>query len=79
VQERIDKVREHHQKVESNVCDLIMFSEWEELLEGIDGFSLILFLYWPRRCNPALFPRRERGTLWACVCLCSIRMEWEGR
>ena len=52
LQERIDKVREHHQKVESNVCDLIIFSEWEELLEGIEGFSHILVLYWPHLVEP---------------------------
>jgi tRNA-Thr(GGU) m(6)t(6)A37 methyltransferase TsaA len=52
LRERIDKVREYHQKAESTVCELAIFPEWEELLEGIEGFSHILVLYWPHLIEP---------------------------
>jgi tRNA-Thr(GGU) m(6)t(6)A37 methyltransferase TsaA len=52
LQERMEKVREHHQKVGRTVCELIIFAQWEELLDGIDGFSHILVLYWPHLIEP---------------------------
>jgi tRNA-Thr(GGU) m(6)t(6)A37 methyltransferase TsaA len=52
LKERMEKVREYHQKVKDNVCDLAIFPEWEELLEGIEGFSHILVLYWPHLIEP---------------------------
>jgi tRNA (adenine37-N6)-methyltransferase len=51
-EERNDQDREFRRKVQDNVCELIIFSEWEELLEGIEGFSHILVLYWPHLIDP---------------------------
>ena len=57
LQERMDMVREHHRKVQSGTCELIVFDPWEQLLDGIDGFSHILVIYWPHLIDP------ERRTL----------------
>ncbi|MBW1894665.1 MAG: tRNA (N6-threonylcarbamoyladenosine(37)-N6)-methyltransferase TrmO [Deltaproteobacteria bacterium] len=50
--EQMDKIREYHQKVKHVVCEIIIFSKWEELLDGIEGFSHILVLYWPHLIDP---------------------------
>jgi tRNA-Thr(GGU) m(6)t(6)A37 methyltransferase TsaA len=52
LQERLEKIREYHQKVENNICELLIFPQWAELLDGIDGFSHILVLYWPHLIDP---------------------------
>ena len=52
LKERMEKVREYHQKVMDAVCELFIFPEWEELLQGIEGFSHILVLYWPHLIDP---------------------------
>ena len=52
LQERMEKIREYHKRVENNVCELFIFSQWAELLDGIEGFSHILVLYWPHLINP---------------------------
>jgi len=52
LKERLEKARENHQKVMNAVCELIIFPQWEELLEGIEGFSNILVLYWPHLVEP---------------------------
>ncbi len=49
---RKEKVREHHEKVEKNICELFIFSQWEELLDGVEGFSHILVLFWPHLIDP---------------------------
>jgi tRNA-Thr(GGU) m(6)t(6)A37 methyltransferase TsaA len=50
--ERMEKARENHQKVMNAVCELIIFPQWEDLLEGIEGFSHIFVLYWPHLIDP---------------------------
>jgi len=52
LKDRLEKARENHQKVMNAVCELILFPQWEELLEGIEGFSHILVLYWPHLIDP---------------------------
>jgi tRNA (adenine37-N6)-methyltransferase len=52
LKERLEKARENHEKVMNAVCELIIFPQWEELLEGIEGFSHILVLYWPHLVEP---------------------------
>ena len=47
LQDRMDKIREYHRLVKNVVCEVVVFSEWAELLDGIEGFSHILVLYWP--------------------------------
>ncbi len=57
LQERMDKIREYHRKVQACVCELTVFPQWGELLDGIEGFSHVLVLYWPHLIDP------ERRTL----------------
>ncbi len=52
LQERMEKIREHREQVRKNVCELVIFSQWSELLDGIEGFSHILVLYWPHLVDP---------------------------
>jgi tRNA (adenine37-N6)-methyltransferase len=52
LKERIDKIRAYHQKVQNAVCELVIFSEWVELLDGMEDFSHILVLYWPHLIEP---------------------------
>jgi tRNA-Thr(GGU) m(6)t(6)A37 methyltransferase TsaA len=52
LKDRMEEVRAYHRRVKENVCDLVVFPEWEELLEGIEGFSHILVLYWPHLIAP---------------------------
>ncbi len=48
----MERIREYHEQVMNNVCELVIFEEWEELLDGIEGFSHILVLYWPHLIDP---------------------------
>lgn len=50
--ERMDRIRGFHQEVTAGVCEIEIFSPWEELLDGIEGFSHILVLYWPHLIDP---------------------------
>jgi tRNA-Thr(GGU) m(6)t(6)A37 methyltransferase TsaA len=52
LQERMEKIREYHKQVENTICELFIFSQWAELLDGIEGFSHILVLYWPHLIEP---------------------------
>lgn len=52
LQERMDKIRAHHYQVEENIAELMVFSQWEALLDGVEGFSHILVLYWPHLIDP---------------------------
>jgi tRNA-Thr(GGU) m(6)t(6)A37 methyltransferase TsaA len=52
LQERLDKLREHHRQVRSTVSELVVFDRWQELLDGIEAFSHILVLYWPHLIEP---------------------------
>jgi tRNA-Thr(GGU) m(6)t(6)A37 methyltransferase TsaA len=57
LQDRMEQIREYHRKVKACVCELTIFPQWEELLDGIEGFSHVLVLYWPHLIDP------ERRTL----------------
>jgi len=52
LQERLEKIREYHRRVENSICELFIFPQWEALLDGIDAFSHILVLYWPHLIDP---------------------------
>jgi tRNA (adenine37-N6)-methyltransferase len=52
LQERMEKIRKYHQKVKNCVCELVISPQWVELLDGIEGFSHILVLYWPHLIDP---------------------------
>jgi tRNA-Thr(GGU) m(6)t(6)A37 methyltransferase TsaA len=52
LREKMDKIRKYHQKVKHVVCEVVIFPQWEELLDGIEGFSHILVLYWPHLMDP---------------------------
>ncbi|AQU99637.1 MULTISPECIES: tRNA (N6-threonylcarbamoyladenosine(37)-N6)-methyltransferase TrmO [Desulfococcus] len=51
--ERMDRIREYHRRVKETVSRLEIFPQWIELLDGIEGFSHILVLYWPHLIDPA--------------------------
>ncbi|WP_419660621.1 conserved uncharacterized protein, UPF0066 [Desulfosarcina variabilis str. Montpellier] len=50
---RMEKVKAHHREVESSISELVIDPDWEELLDGIEGFSHVLVLYWPHLLDPA--------------------------
>ena len=52
LQERLEKIREHHRQVKETVSELVVFDPWGELLDGVEGFSHILVLYWPHLIDP---------------------------
>ncbi len=52
LREKMDKLRKKHQKLKELVCEIDIFPEWEDLLDGIEGFSHILVLYWPHLLDP---------------------------
>ncbi|MBI9083688.1 MAG: tRNA (N6-threonylcarbamoyladenosine(37)-N6)-methyltransferase TrmO [Desulfobacterales bacterium] len=52
LQERMDKVRAHHRKIRDGQSELLVFDRWAPLLDGIEGFSHILVLYWPHLIDP---------------------------
>jgi tRNA-Thr(GGU) m(6)t(6)A37 methyltransferase TsaA len=39
--------REEHRKIRELVSEIAINEEYEELLDGLEGFSHILVLYWP--------------------------------
>ncbi len=45
--EYAEQVRAYHQAAKDLECELIVFPEWEELLDGIEEYSHLLVLYWP--------------------------------
>ena len=53
---RMDKIREAHRRNATAVAELVIEPELEGLLDGVDGFSHILVLYWPH-----LVPEDRRG------------------
>ena len=52
LQKRMDQMRDHHQEIKDTVSSLFIFEPWTELLDGIEGFSHILVLYWPHLIDP---------------------------
>jgi len=57
LEERNEKVRAHHRKLKTLVSELIIDPELSGILDGIEGFSHILVLYWPH-----LVPEERRWT-----------------
>ena len=51
--ERMETIRANRRQVQETVSELIIDPKWEELLDGIDGFSHVLVLYWPHLIDPA--------------------------
>ncbi len=52
LRERMDKVRSACREIQDTVSELEIFEPWQELLDGIEGFSHILILYWPHLIDP---------------------------
>jgi tRNA-Thr(GGU) m(6)t(6)A37 methyltransferase TsaA len=52
LRERMDRIREYHRKVKNALCELIVFTRYEALLDSIEDFSHILVLYWPHLIDP---------------------------
>jgi tRNA-Thr(GGU) m(6)t(6)A37 methyltransferase TsaA len=50
--ERMDKIKAYHDQVKDCICELVIDPQWEELLDGIEGFSHVLVLYWPHLLDP---------------------------
>ncbi|WP_020589892.1 tRNA (N6-threonylcarbamoyladenosine(37)-N6)-methyltransferase TrmO [Desulfobacter curvatus] len=50
---RMEKVKEHHRQVKTGISELVIDKQWESLLDGVEGFSHLLILYWPHLMNPA--------------------------
>jgi tRNA-Thr(GGU) m(6)t(6)A37 methyltransferase TsaA len=57
LRKQMDEMRERQQEMKHLVSELVIFPQWEELLDGIEGFSHVLVLYWPHLIDP------ERRTL----------------
>lgn len=51
--DRMENIKAYHRQVEKGICELIIDPEWEELLDGIEGFSHVLVLYWPHLLDPS--------------------------
>ena len=49
---RMEKINAYHRQVEDCICELVIDPRWEELLDGIEGFSHVLVLYWPHLIDP---------------------------
>jgi len=52
LRERMSKLREYHRKVKEMVSELRIHEEWEGILDGIEGFSHLMVLYWPHLVDP---------------------------
>lgn len=50
---RPEKVKEHHCQVKTGISELVIYKQWEPLLDGVEGFSHILVLYWPHLIDPS--------------------------
>ncbi len=52
LKEHMEEVREHQKALQNHVSELIIAPELAEILDGIEGFSHILVLYWPHLIAP---------------------------
>lgn len=52
LQTQKEQLRENHQAIKNNICELVIFPKFESLLDGIEDFSHILVLYWPHLIDP---------------------------
>lgn len=57
-EERMQLARERHEMITSMVSELVLDEEYESLLDGIEGYSHVLVLYWPH-----LVDQERRRTL----------------
>ena len=57
MEERMQQARERHAMIMSMVSELVLDEEYASSLDGIEGFSHVLVLYWPHLVDP------ERRTL----------------
>ena len=53
LQERNENIRECNEKVNNILCEIVIYPQWVELLDGIEDFSHVLVLYWPHLIEPA--------------------------
>lgn len=53
LEDRMENIKAYHRQVKETVCELVIEPGWAELLEGIEGFSHVLVLYWPHLIDPA--------------------------
>lgn len=56
LEQRLDEARERHRKVRSLVSEIVLDEDLSPLLDGIEGFSHILVLFWPH-----LVPEERRS------------------
>ena len=49
---RKEKIKAHREQVKNQICDIIIHPELTDILDGIEGFSHILVLYWPHLTPP---------------------------
>jgi tRNA-Thr(GGU) m(6)t(6)A37 methyltransferase TsaA len=54
--ERMDELRRSHREIENTVAELVIDPNLDGILEGVEGFSHILVLYWPH-----LVPEERRS------------------
>ena len=52
LQKQKEEMREYHEKLNHLVCEIVVYPQWIELLDGIEGFSHVLVLYWPHLIEP---------------------------
>ncbi|HDI60592.1 MAG TPA: tRNA (N6-threonylcarbamoyladenosine(37)-N6)-methyltransferase TrmO [Desulfobacteraceae bacterium] len=45
--ERVDRMRQAHREIRKTISELIFDSTLDGILDGVEGFSHILVLYWP--------------------------------
>lgn len=52
LEDRMENIKAYHRQVKETVCELVIDPQWAELLDGIEGFSHVLVLYWPHLIDP---------------------------
>ena len=52
LEKRMDRLREEQNRIKSLVCEIHILKKYEALLDGLEGFSHILVLYWPHLIDP---------------------------
>lgn len=48
---RKQQVKTHREQVKNAVSELVIYQDFEELLDGIDAFSHIVVLFWPHKLD----------------------------
>jgi len=52
LEDRMENIKAYHRKVQETICELVIAPKWADLLDGIEGFSHVLVLYWPHLIDP---------------------------